>query len=448
MGSRYPRIVERLIGDELLAEFPALLVVGPRGSGKSTSAAVFGATIVDLSRPGPRRAAADDPDGLLAAARAPVVVDEWQEEPEIVGAVKRAVDADLSRSPGRFILTGSTRAGRGARTWPGTGRLIRVRMFGLTQAEIEHDNTFNPVDALFAPELPHWSSCDLTRTDYIERIVAGRLPEPLTLGQRNRTHWFESYVDQLAELDAPMVVGGSPRAQKVRDVLGSCAARTALVLNKQATARDAGTTHATADAHLRLLEDLSIITRVPAWHSRRIQRLTRHPKVHIIDPGLAAHLLETDSRRLILDATLVGQLVETFVVSELLPHLQAAQERTAMFHCRDNAGHEVDILLERAGRVVALEVKSSTAVDRRDARNLLWLRDQLGDDFCRGAVLYTGKYPFRIDDRIWALPIGTLWRSASRPAYPDGRTPQSPHPLTGASRPPAAAGGGVSGPVG
>jgi len=69
-------------------------------------------------------------------------------------------------------------------------------------------------------------------------------------------------------------------------------------------------------------------------------------------------------------------------------------------------------LLERQGRIVALEVKSSTGVDRRDARNLLWLRDQLGEDFHRGVVLYTGKFPFRIDDRIWALPIGTLWRPA------------------------------------
>jgi len=407
---RYPRIVERLLGDELLPEFPAILIVGPRSSGKSTSAAVFGRTIVDLSQPGPRRAAGDDPDGLLAAARAPVVIDEWQDEPEIVGAVKRAVDADLSRAPGRFILTGSARAGRGARTWPGTGRLIRVRMFGLTQSEIEHDNMFNPVDALFRAELPSWSSSDLTRTDYIERIVAGRLPEPLTLDKRSRSRWFDSYVDQLAELDAPTVSGNTPKAQKVRAVLNSCAARTALEQNKQAAARDADTSHATVDAHMQLLEDLSIIVRVPAWHSHRLQRLNRSPKVHIVDPGLAAHLLQTDSRQLILDATLVGQLMETFVVSELLPHLEAASERTEMFHLRDRDGREVDILLERGGRIVALEVKSSTVVDRRDARSLMWLRDRLGDDFHRGVVLYTGKFPFRIDDRICALPIGTLWR--------------------------------------
>ena len=347
---------------------------------------------------------------MLAAAEEPVVIDEWQEAPEIVGAVKRAVDADSSRTPGRFILTGSVRAARGATTWPGTGRLIRVRMFGLTRSEIGHDSTYNPIDSLFGSETPPLATCDLTRNDYIEHIVAGRLPDVLTYESRARTRWFDAYVDQLAELDAPTVSVGSPRAQKIRDVLGSCAARTTLVLNKQATARDADTTHATADAHLRLLEDLSIIARIPSWHSRRLQRLTRSPKVHIVDPGLAAHLLRADATQLALDATLIGQLMETFVVTELLPHVETTAEHTGLFHFRDGPGHEVDVLLERRGRLVALEVKSATAVDRRDARNLLWLRDQLGGDFRLGAVLYTGKFPFRIDDRVWALPIGALWR--------------------------------------
>ncbi len=410
MAERYPRIVERLIEQELLATFPAVLVVGARGSGKSTSAGRFADTVIDLSMPGPRRAAQEDPDGILAASRGTVVIDEWQEAPEIIGAVKRAVDADGARTAGRFILTGSVRAAQRAPTWPGTGRLIRVRMSGLTQGEIEHDNVYNPVDALFGAEPPAGSASDLSRTDYLERIVAGRFPYAMGLSGRNRSRWFDAYVEQLVELDAPQVAGGSPRPQKLRAVLESCAARTGQELNKQATARDAGVTSVTADTHLRLLEDLSIIARVPAWHSKRLYRLTRSPKVHIVDPGLAAHLLHTDAQAMARDAMLVGQLFETFVATELAPHLEAASDTTRMFHFRDRSGHEVDFVLERRGRLVGLEVKSATSVDRSDARSLMWLRDQLGDGFHLGAVLYTGKLPFRIDDRLWALPISTLWR--------------------------------------
>ena len=92
------------------------------------------------------------------------------------------------------------------------------------------------------------------------------------------------------ELDAPQVAGTTPHPRKLQSVLASCAARTGQPLNKQATSRDAGVTSVTAEAHLRLLEDLSIVARVPAWHTKRLYRLTRSPKVYVVDPGLAAHL--------------------------------------------------------------------------------------------------------------------------------------------------------------
>lgn len=82
-----------------------------------------------------------------------------------------------------------------------------------------------------------------------------------------------------------------------------------------------------------------------------------------------------------------------------------------MFHFRDRSGREVDCLLERGGRIVGLEVKSSTGVGRHDAKSLIWLRDQLGDRFHAGVVLYAGQFPFRLGDRVWALPIGALWRT-------------------------------------
>ncbi len=406
-SERYPRIVERVLRENLLPDFAAILIVGPRGCGKSTSAAQFADATLDLSLPGIARSAREDPDSMLNAVSGCLVIDEWQEAPEIVGAVKRAVDAGVGDN--RYLLTGSVRAARQASTWPGTGRLIRMRMWGLTQGELAGDNVYNPVDALFSDQPPTCHS-EITRSMLLERIAAGRFPEALTLPSQSRSYWYEGYVEQLADLDARQVASGRPEPQKLRAVLSSCAARTGQALNKQAVSRDAGVTAVTADAHLSLLEDLSVIVRIPAWHNKRLYRLTRSPKVYVSDSGIAAHLLGLDAATLLLDATAVGQLFETFVVSEIMPHLQCGSAPTFMYHFRDHSGREVDLLLERGGRVVGLEVKSGTSVGSEDARHLRWLREQLGDNFHLGVVLYSGQFAVQLGERLWALPISLLWQ--------------------------------------
>ena len=407
----YPRAVERLVADELLPVFPALWIVGPRGCGKSTSMGRFADAVLDLSDPGARLAAREDPDGALAASGGTLLVDEWQEAPEILGAIKRAVDADRSSSPGRFIVTGSVRAAPQAATWPGTGRLIRVGMHGLTWAEMERAEWYNPIDVLFKLDQVQFGQSDWTRNDYLEAIVGGRFPMAVELSGRNRRRWFRAYVEQLIDRDALQVSLRSPRAGKLRSVLGSCAARTGLELNKQATANDAGVDFRTADGYLSLLEDLCVISRVPAWHEKRLQRLTQSPKVFLADPGMAAHLLNVDAASLGREPKLVGQMFETFAATELLAHIETAQAETQMFHLRNRDGREVDIVLENQGRIVGIEVKSSSVVSRDDARGLLWLRDRVGDGFAGGAVLGSGTVPFQIDDRIWALPLSSLWRA-------------------------------------
>ena len=428
MDELYPRIVERLLAEDLLPNFPAVFLIGPRGAGKSTSAGRLADTVIDLSEPGPRQAALDDPDGVLAAASGTVVVDEWQEAPEILAAVKRAVDADRALTSGRFIVTGSVRAALGGPTWPGTGRLIRVRMYGLTQSELARDAGYNPIDTWFDNDPPAFGASEVSRAGYIDRIVSGRFPAALRYSGRHLSRWFDAYAEQLVERDAPQIAGSRPRARLLRSVLGSCAARTGRELNKEAVARDADVSRATADSHVRLLQDLSIVALVPAWHSNRIRRLTRSPRLHLTDAGLAAHLLDADAGSLTRDGTLAGQLFETFVAAELLAHIETASAATGLFHYRNRDGREIDFLLERRGRVVGIEVKSATSVRRDDATHLLWLRDRLGPDFHYGAVLYSGQLPYRIDDRIWALPISTLWqppsgasssaRSTPRPASP------------------------------
>ena len=283
-------------------------------------------------------------------------------------------------------------------------------MYGLTQAELERNPGYNPIDAFFSLEPPKFEFSRLGRADYLDRIVAGRFPAVVGRSEASRSRWYRSYVGQLIERDAPQIASRNPQPAKLRSVLESCVARTGQELNKNATAIDADVTALTANSYIELLEGLAIITLVPAWHQKRLKRINRSPKIHVTDPGMAAELIGVDARGMGNDRHLVGQFFESFVVTELLAHLETTAKPTELFHLRHRDGKEVDVILEQRGQIVGLEVKSGTKASREDAKGLLWLRDKVGDDFRFGAVLYSGEVPFKIDDRIWALPIASLWQ--------------------------------------
>ena len=127
------RMADHLL-DDLAKDAPAVLLVGPRASGKTTTAARRVDAVVRLDDPAQRRAVADNPDAVLASIAGSMLIDEWQLVPEVLGAVKRAVDAGAP--PGRFLITGSTRADLQSEGWPNTGRVLRVALWPLTQREI------------------------------------------------------------------------------------------------------------------------------------------------------------------------------------------------------------------------------------------------------------------------------------------------------------------------
>lgn len=120
---------------QYLAGLAAVMVVGPRATGKTSTARRYAASVVRMDRPAEAAAFRADPDAALRVLPGPILLDEWQEVPEVLGAVKRAVDDGAAA--GRFILTGSVRAPLSSATWPGTGRVVRVVMDGVSRRELD-----------------------------------------------------------------------------------------------------------------------------------------------------------------------------------------------------------------------------------------------------------------------------------------------------------------------
>jgi uncharacterized protein len=406
-----PRLVDELI-NELIAEVSAVSLIGPRASGKTTTARQYAATVISLDTPGVAEVFRSDPDAALRGLAEPVLLDEWQEAPQILGAVKRTVDADPR--PGRYILTGSVRAELDAHTWPGTGRVIHIPMTGLTMRERLGETERRPFierlviagrDSLSLPErVP-----DVR--DYVELALEGGFPEPtLRLSERGRRRWLDSYIQQLISRDAVTL---EPRRdpERLRRYFESLALSTAGVVDQTTLFQAAGIDRKTALAYENLLANLFVLDLVPAWFTNRLKRPSQLPKRYLVDAALTGAVVGADTNAVLLDSDLLGRLIDTFVVAQLRAELPLSENRPRLHHLRQEGGRrEIDILIELSGhRVIAIEIKASANPGNSSVRHLAWLRNELGDRFVHGVLLHTGRYIQRLDDRITAAPICALW---------------------------------------
>lgn len=409
MVSYLPRSIEPLLA-ELLEELPALLVVGPRASGKTTTASRHVTTIVRLDRPAEAAAFRADPDAALRDLEEPVLLDEWQTVPEILGAVKRAVDTDAR--PGRYVLTGSVRADLEAETWPGTGRLVRVPMYGMTVAEqLGRHVTIPLLDRLARNEELEVPADPPDLRAYVELALRSGFPEAaLGLSDAARQTWIESYVDQLITRDATQLDRGRDPA-RLRRYFEAYALNSGGIAEDKTLFEAAGINRRTSMAYEQLLTNLLVVEAIPSWTSNRLKRLVLSPKRYLVDAALASGALRLDVNAVMRDGDMLGRLIDTFVVSQVRAQLPLAKSRPRLYHLRDQQGrHEIDLLGELAGRrVVALEVKAGAAPDRDAARHMSWLRDQLGDRFAAGVLLHSGERTYPLGERMQAAPICTLW---------------------------------------
>ncbi|MDQ2910698.1 MAG: DUF4143 domain-containing protein [Actinomycetota bacterium] len=413
------RLVDALL-DELLGQLPALLVTGPRAAGKTTTIGRRAETIVRLDREAEAAAFAADPDAALRELAEPVLLDEWQNVPGVLGAVRRAVEADPH--PSRFFVTGSVHAELENEVWPGTGRVVRLAMYPMTIREQLGDSersTF--LDKIASGEGLTVPADSPDLRGYVDLALRSGFPmAALQLTGRARQAWLESYIDDLLSHDVEQLEETATKKrdpQRLRRYFEAYALSSAGVADHKTIYDAAQVNKMTAVVYEQLLTDLLIVEQVPAWTSNRLKRLVRRPKRYVIDPALIATALRMDEHGVTRDGDLLGRILDTFVAAQLRPELAIAASRPRLHHLRTEQGrHEIDLVVELAGeRLIGIEIKADAApTARQDGQHLRWLRDELGDRFVAGIVLHTGPRIYELDDKIVAAPISTLWGYSSR----------------------------------
>ncbi|MGH8718829.1 MAG: ATP-binding protein [Burkholderiales bacterium] len=406
----YPRFAAERIS-EALADTPAVLIHGPRQSGKTTLAQQLGQaagySYLTFDDTTAQAAARDDPVGFVERLPPRTVLDEVQRAPELFAALKFAIDRD--RRPGRFLLTGSANVLLLPQLADSlAGRLEVLRLYPLAQCEIEGVPP-RFLDEFFAGTLKIRHAGRLG-SNLIERIVGGGYPEALRRTRADRRReWYRHYMDTLVQRDVRDLARISQLDLMPR-LLAMAATQTARLLNMSSLAAPFQVSRPTIRDYAQLLERIFLINTLPPWYSNRIKRLIKTPKLHLSDTGLASSLLGTSASQLMDDRALLGQLLETFVFNELQRQASWHERLHSFFHYRDKDDYEVDIVIERDGRqLAAVEVKAAATVTERDFRGLKRLQQAAGKRFATGAVLYDGEHLFSFGERLFAVPVSALW---------------------------------------
>ncbi|MBI2855024.1 MAG: ATP-binding protein [Chloroflexi bacterium] len=408
----YPRYIEGRIA-EALADTPVVLIHGPRQSGKTTLSRMVGEragyAYFSFDDDVAAEAARADPVGFVADLPEHTVLDEVQRVPQLFTALKSTVDR--CRTPGRFLLTGSTNI----LLVPGladslAGRMQIVRLHPLSHAELSgHPSRF--LAALFGGALKTQGWPRLGK-ELAERVAAGGYPAALARASSGRkAAWYRDYVETLVQRDARGLARISALDALPR-LLALAAGQTSRLLNVTDLASPFQLSRPTIRDYVTILERLFLLDTLPPWYSNRLSRLIKTPKIHMGDTGLACALLGLDAPALAADRNTLGQILETFVFQEL--RRQASWEETpvSFFHFRDKDGLEVDIVLERGARELAgVEVKAGATVTAADFRGLRKLRETVGERFAAGVVLYDGETSVPFGEGLYAVPVRALWET-------------------------------------
>jgi predicted AAA+ superfamily ATPase len=399
---------------QAMTEFPVVVLIGPRQSGKTTLLKhVVGAQwpLVSLEPPDVRSAAIRDPRGFLDLYPPPVVFDEIQNTPNLLSYIKERVDARRDQ-PGQFILTGSQNLLLMQQVTESlAGRSAVLKLLPLTQREIAGEPQRSlpwELNRLAAGG----SGRSLTEpasslSALWDQILRGSYPELVANPQRDARLWQASYVQTYLERDVRNLRNIGDLTQ-FQIFLRSLAARSAGLLNLSDLASDVGIAVSTARDWLAILEASFQVFLLRPYFVNTGKRLVKAPKVYFTDTGLLCYLVGLREAEHAAAGPMGGALLENLVVAELFKTYLHRGEEPAMYFWRTAAGAEVDLVIESQAGLIPIEVKSSATARPEMARGISAFRRDFGERASNGYVIYTGPIALPLGDGTRALPLAAL----------------------------------------
>ena len=408
----YPRFSKAILQDAI-EDSPVILIHGTRQCGKTTLALQLGEALgyhyISFDDDLQRQSALADPIGFVHSLPEFVILDEVQRVPELFTSIKMSVDNN--RKAGRFILTGSANIlllPKLADSLAGRMEIIHLRP--LSCAEISnHQPDF--LKQLFTADFGQASNRNQHRRlgeSLAEHIVRGGYPAALARPtEKRRANWYRDYITTIVQRD----VQDLTRIQKLEmlpRLLSMAAGQTSRLFNASKLGSPFALSTPTIREYLTLLEQVFLIEQLQPWHSNRLSRLIKTPKLHIADTGLASALLGVTSDMLWKDRALLGQLLETFIYQELRKYADWHEQQLNFFHFRNKDKVEVDIIIEQGLSIAGIEIKASATVTAGDFKGLNKLKDAVGDQFAAGIVFFDGESIVPFGERLFAVPISLL----------------------------------------
>jgi len=392
---------------EALSQIPVVVITGMRQTGKTTflqkQRGFEERRYVTFDDFAQLAAARTDPD-LFVASDEPLTIDEAHKCPEVLIAIKRAVDR--KRIPGKFLLSGSANflLLKGIRESL-AGRSIYFEMYPFSRREIAGRTAQEPFLQRFFKTFEFPKIKNQTPVQP-EDVLNGGMPM-ICLGEtKNRFLWFKGYEQTYLERDI-RDISQIENLIAFRNLLHLTALRTGQLLSPSQLGRDAKLSAATTSRYLSLFGTSFIVTRLAPYLRNKATRLIKSPKLYMSDSGLASYLTGTEAINFISPEPLVGALFETYIAQNLLSIINARWAEARLYFWNVQGRYEVDFVVESGRNCLAVEIKSTA---RWEDRDLYGLKAFLSTTpHCKAAILgYNGTDAVRLGEKLWALPISLI----------------------------------------